>query len=93
MDTVDAVSLIIWGDIEPALIIIAGSLPFLRDYVWKHPKPVRYRVEEFNFRPDGFTDEDYEYARRQYVAAGHKTFGSERSESDRFNNLKYQAWI
>ncbi|KAJ4397756.1 hypothetical protein N0V93_001992 [Gnomoniopsis smithogilvyi] len=91
--TFDAVSLVIWGDIEPSLIIIAASLPYLRDYVWKHPKPVRYRVEEFNFRPDGFTDADYEYARRQYISAGQKTFSSEQSEADRLKSLKYQAWI
>lgn len=77
---------------EPALIIIAASLPYLRDYIWKHPKPVRYRVEDFNYRADGLTDSDYEFARRQYTAAGQKTY-SEQSDSDRLNSLKYRPWI
>lgn len=83
----------IWGDIEPSLIIIAASLPYLRDYIWKHPKPIRYRVEEFNFRPDGFTEDDYEYARRQYASAGQKTFSNGQSAANRSNDLKYQPWI
>lgn len=91
--TVDAVMLIIWGAVEPATIIIAASLPELRGYVWRHPKPIRYRCEDSVHRRRGLTEEDYDYARRQYANAGRKTLG-DRSESMEAVDVRHSAfWI
>lgn len=70
--TVDSVPLIVSTSLEPSLLVIAASLPELRDYVWKHPKPVRYCCDDFLSPRHGLSDADYEYARQQYAAAGSK---------------------
>lgn len=73
--TVDSVMLIVWGVLEPALIIIAASLPELRGLLWNKPQPVRYDPQDFmpRRRAGALSDVDYEYARRQYVDAGSKS--------------------
>lgn len=91
---VDAVTLIILGVIEPALLIIAASLPELRDFVWKHPKPVRYNNDEFNFQNNRLDYSEYEYARRQYMEAGGKSTFSYGSDVARPTpNFKLGPWI
>lgn len=58
------------------MVIIAASLPDLRGYVWKHPKPIRYNYDDFLSRRNGLAfGDDYEYVRRQYIAAGRKNPG------------------
>ena len=80
------VPLVIWRIVEPALLLIGGSLPELRYYIWKHPKPVKYRMDDFSNPQRGY-DAEYEFARIVQTDHGDfeicKAFDS-RSEFDEF---------
>lgn len=71
--------------IEPAVIIIAGSLPELRSFVWRDTAPSAPYLMPFTRRRNGIQfDADFEFARQQYLEAGGKTikdYGTESKKS------------
>lgn len=80
---------------EPSLIITAASLPELRNYIWKHPKPVKYRYTGYTHegRNELRVDVDYEYAHRQYANAGGKTYSYHSAMTKSTNPRPPNGWI
>lgn len=82
MMTVDIVTLVVWAMIEPAVILIAGSLPELRSFVWRDSRASTPRLIPFTRRRNGIRfDSDFEFARQQYLDAGGKTIKDFSTES------------
>ncbi|KAL1873554.1 hypothetical protein Daus18300_003919 [Diaporthe australafricana] len=78
----DIVTLVVWGMLEPAVIIIAGSLPELRSFVWRDAAPSGPYLIPFTRRRNGIQfDADFEFARQQYLEAGGKTVKDYSTES------------
>ncbi|KAH8788975.1 hypothetical protein F5883DRAFT_635841 [Diaporthe sp. PMI_573] len=80
--TFDIVTLVVWAMIEPAVILIAGSLPELRSFVWRDSRASTPRLIPFTRRRNGIRfDSDFEFARQQYLDAGGKTIKDFSTES------------
>lgn len=68
--------------IEPAVMIIAGSLPELRSFVWRDATPSGPYLIPFTRRRNGIQfDADFEFARQQYLEAAGKTVKDYSTES------------
>lgn len=67
----------IWGLIEPATIIIAGSLPELRDLIWRPLQTTRYRVSDediSSYKRNSLQGAaNFDYVMQQYVEPGKQT--------------------
>lgn len=74
----------IWGILEPTLIIIAASLPELRGLIWRQPEPEpitvgpitsAYQDQDRNRSKRNAIklEEDFQYVLQQYMEAGSKT--------------------
>lgn len=78
--TGNSVNIMIWGVVEPAVIIIAGSLPDLRNLIWKQPQPVvicrEGDIHRYYKRERTVFGDDFDYVLQQYVEAGRKSFHS-----------------
>ncbi|POS69160.1 hypothetical protein DHEL01_v212447 [Diaporthe helianthi] len=81
--TFEIVTLIVWAIIEPTVIIIAGSLPELRSFVWRDSSTASTpRLIPFTRRRNGIRfDSDFEFVRQQYLDAGGKTIYDLSTES------------
>lgn len=71
---VDLIPLFSWGVVEPAMLLIAGSLPELRDIAAKGPprarRPRRYDLEQFNYVHDIYNSSNIECQSSKDVECG-----------------------
>lgn len=71
--------IMIWTVVEPASIIIAGSLPELRNLVWKQGPPAGphaqelYHINHDYKRERVVLGDDFDYVLQQYMEAGKKS--------------------
>lgn len=77
----NSVNVMIWSVVEPAVIIIAGSLTELRNLIWKQPKPLvatttylQGDIHHCYKRERTLFGDDFDYVLQQYMEAGRKSF-------------------